>query len=166
MNNFIECIVKRKKTVADYGIWLLTCLVAFLCCFIVLSLQAISTYIVILFWLVVGIAYLAYRVIVSRNIEYEYAFFNGDLSIDKITNRKRRKRIISVEVKNFETFEQANDGFINRVKNITPIKIIHAEGDINSTETYGAIFNNRGIKTCLYIQPNDKILDAINRRRR
>ena len=32
-------------------------------------------------------------VIQSLNVEYEYVFVNGDLDIDKIMNKSRRKRI-------------------------------------------------------------------------
>ena len=32
----------------------------------------------------------------NLNVEYEYVFVNGDLDIDKIMNKSRRKRIIYV----------------------------------------------------------------------
>ena len=33
----------------------------------------------------------------NLNVEYEYVFVNGDLDIDKIMNKARRKRMFSVE---------------------------------------------------------------------
>ncbi len=166
MDSYNEYIVKKKKDIKDYLIWAAACIGAFLCCFIVLSIEIISTYIVILFWLVVGIIYAAYRVITSRNIEYEYAVTNGELDIDRITNKKRRKHILTIDTKAFEVFEPVSEDFINRIKQINPGLTIHAESDINSPKTYGAVFNKNGIKTCLYFQPSERILEAISRRRR
>jgi len=34
-------------------------------------------------------------VISSRRIEYEYAFTNGELDIDKIVNKRKRENLIS-----------------------------------------------------------------------
>ena len=33
----------------------------------------------------------------NLNVEYEYVFVNGDLDIDKIMNKSRRKRMFSVD---------------------------------------------------------------------
>ena len=33
----------------------------------------------------------------NMNVEYEYVFVNGDLDIDKIMNKSRRKRMFSVD---------------------------------------------------------------------
>ena len=35
----------------------------------------------------------------NLNVEYEYVFVNGDLDIDKIMNKARRKRMFSVDVR-------------------------------------------------------------------
>lgn len=166
MDSYNEYIVKRKKDIKDYIIWAVTCLVAFLCCFIVLSIEVISTYIVILFWLIVGIVYAAYRVITSRNIEFEYAMTNGELDVDKIINKKRRKHILTVDTKNFEIFEPVNENLLNRIRMMKPITEIHAERDIASPDTYCAVYSKNGMKTCLFFQPSERMLEAVARRRR
>jgi len=166
MDTYVEFIVKKKKDIKDYLVWIGACVLAFVCSFVVLSIPALAPYVIILFWLVVGIIYLAYRIIVSRNIEFEYTVTNGELDVDKIINRKRRKRIITVDTKSFETFEPVNDKLLAHIKTITPLLTIHAEGDITSPDTYIAVFHKNGVKNCLFIQPNERILEAIARRRR
>ena len=140
--------------------------IAFLCCFIVLSIQALASYIVILFWLVVGIVYVAYRIISSTNVEFEYSVTNGELDVDKIINKKRRKHLLSADTKSFEIFEPVTEELLNRVKGTGANIVLHAEGDISSPDTYVAVFNKNGAKYCLYFQPSQRILDAIARRRR
>ena len=39
----------------------------------------------------------------NLNVEYEYVFVNGDLDIDKIMNKARRKRMFSVDADQSET---------------------------------------------------------------
>lgn len=38
----------------------------------------------------------------NLNVEYEYVFVNGDLDIDKIMNKARRKRMFSVDADQME----------------------------------------------------------------
>ena len=38
----------------------------------------------------------------NMNVEYEYVFVNGDLDIDKIMNKSRRKRMFSVDADQME----------------------------------------------------------------
>jgi len=166
MDVYVEFIVKKKKDMKDYLVWLGACLLAFVCSFIVLSIPALAPYIVILFWLLVGIGYVTYRIIVSRNIEFEYSVTNGELDVDKIINRKRRKRLLSVDTKSFDIFEPVNEGVLARIKAMNLQTTIHAEGGTSTPETYVAVFNMNGLKTCLFIQPNDRVLEAIARRRR
>ena len=166
MDTYVEFIVKKKKDIKDYLVWVGACVLAFICCFVVLSIPALVPYVTILFWLIVGIGYITYRIIVSRNIEFEYIVTNGELDVDKIINRKRRKRMLSVDTKSFETFEPVNANILARIKTINPITTIHAEGDMSAPDVYVAIFNKNGVKNCLFIQPNERILEAIARRRR
>lgn len=166
MDTYVEFIVKKKKDFKDYLVWAGACIFAFICSFVVLSIPALAPYVVILFWLLVGIGYVAYRIITSRNIEFEYTVTNGELDIDKIINRKRRKRILTVDTKSFERFEPVNEGLLAQIKTINPLVTIHAEGDTFAPDTYVAFFIRNGVKHCLFIQPNERVLEAIARRRR
>jgi hypothetical protein len=52
--------------------------------------------------LIVGLIYFGIRVATSRNVEYEYIVTNGDLDIDMIVAKRKRKRIFSANCKEFE----------------------------------------------------------------
>jgi len=101
MDVFVEQIIRRKLNGKDFaisiGISLAGAIVLFLC------LTFGMTYLgAMAFLLMIGAVYGVYWVIMSRNLEFEYSVTNGDLTIDKIVNRKKRKRIISFDVKNAE----------------------------------------------------------------
>ena len=53
---------------------------------------------------IVLIFYVAYRINTSFDVEYEYILTNGELDIDKITNKRRRKRLMTIHCKSFTAF--------------------------------------------------------------
>ncbi len=52
--------------------------------------------------IIVAAAFLAYYLLSQQNIEYEYIYTNGELDIDCIFNKSKRKRVFSGNVKDFE----------------------------------------------------------------
>ena len=46
----------------------------------------------------------AWWLITSMNVEFEYSVTNGDLTVDKIIAKRRRKRLINLDCKNAEAF--------------------------------------------------------------
>ncbi|MCL2055731.1 MAG: hypothetical protein FWH02_00755 [Oscillospiraceae bacterium] len=53
-----------------------------------------------------GAVYGAYLLITGFNIEYEYTLTNGEMDVDKILAQKRRKRLISIKLREVEDFGQ------------------------------------------------------------
>jgi len=64
--------------------------------------------------LCLAVVYLTYMVISSRRIEYEYAFTNGELDIDKIVNKRKRENLISANCREFEIFAKADSDKISK----------------------------------------------------
>ena len=52
--------------------------------------------------LAVGAGVLAWFVITGLDLEYEYLYVNGDIDIDKIMNKQRRKRVASYSLEELE----------------------------------------------------------------
>lgn len=96
MDVFVEQLVIRKKGPADYLIVAGT---------VVLGLLILAASVVLPFLaplgllLLIGVGFGIYFVASSRNLEYEYSTTNGDFTIDKIINRKNRKRVCSFDLK-------------------------------------------------------------------
>lgn len=94
---FMEKIVKRKRTGLDMAIntgIVLAC--------IVLSLAAIVFVPSFGLFLAAGLCYGTWFLLGQRNVEFEYALTNGELDIDRIVARRRRKRVFSAHSKEFE----------------------------------------------------------------
>mgnify|MGYP000338766687 FL=1 len=156
MDSFIEKIVVKKKTFKDYLISIGIVLAGTLLTLIVGLIEFLAP-----FWFIIAaaIVYFMYQFITSSNIEYEYIVTNGDLDIDKIINRRRRKRIFSANCKDFEILAKLKGGLNDRrIQNIN--SKIMAVSSINSENVFFAILNYKGERTVVFFEPDEKMLNS------
>lgn len=160
MDVIVEYIVKRKNTGKDLALQILT-VIAALMLFLLLMTAAFAfpTAMPILFALACGSLYGGYYLFTSQNVEYEYIFVNGEMDIDKIIARRKRKRLVTVKARSFESFgiykagEHANVQYANR---------IYACGDLRDPGNFYAVMNHPKLgRTLLVFSPNDRILNAL-----
>ena len=93
-------MVKKKVGPKDILICLGASVLAALILFIGLMLTPVLP--MLPFLVLCGVVYGLYWVISSRSVEYEYSITNGDIAVDKITNRRSRKRLTSFDAKAIE----------------------------------------------------------------
>ena len=94
---FVEQIIQRKHSGTDYLMYVGLSLAFLVICFLGLFVIPMFGFLVI-----IAAGYGMYWLVTSRNLEFEYSVTNGDLTIDRIVNRQRRKRMISFDVKDAE----------------------------------------------------------------
>ena len=94
------------------------------------------------------------------NVEYEYVYTNGELDIDVIYNRSRRKRLFSVAVKDFEIMAHVEDKTHMGSFGSAQETINCHSGEIGPS-TYAFLATINGKKAKVIIEPNDKMLKAI-----
>lgn len=119
----------------------------------------VSTFLPIIFVLVIGGAYFLFTM---QNIEYEYIYTNGELDIDRITNKSRRKRVFSSDIREIEVMAHIEDkNFESEFKNLEQT-LDFSSGKIKPN-TYVArlSYNNKMVK--LIIEPNETIIDAMSK---
>lgn len=108
--------------------------------------------------LVAGLAfYGGYFLITGLECEYEYIVTNGELDIDKIIGRRKRKRLVSIKAHDFTGFGQ----YMN-APNLTgtETRIIANDGILDTS--YYADFNISTLgQTRLIFSPNQKIIDGL-----
>lgn len=62
---------------------------------------------------IIGVAFAAHSLITGLFVEYEYCFVNGELTIDKITNKSTRKQMLVLNVKDVEKMGRFNANSFN-----------------------------------------------------
>lgn len=112
MDRFSEQLVERqndKKTAFLKGLIAAVdiLVIALVTLILVWSGLAISPFWVLM---VIGSIWLASYLWKGLNVEYEYIVTNDDLDIDKITGKRKRKRLMSVDLKSVDEFAPYLDG--------------------------------------------------------
>lgn len=111
-------------------------------------------------FITVGIGYGAFWLFQRFDVEYEYIFTNGELDIDKIFNKSRRKKALTVNVKQFEVMAHIEDPMhIHEWKRAQ--KVLDYSSGKTKENTYGAIFTQEGQLVQLIFEPNGSILEGI-----
>lgn len=159
MDIFIERIVAKKKDYVDYLIILATIIISFIAAFIIIYMAG-PIFFGIGLALVAALGYIGYRIITSRNIEYEYSLTNGDLEISKIIAKRRRKRIFYGSCKQFEVVDKVSSDKHKRIAN-SEISKIHAVSSMKSQDIYFFISNYNDRKIIIYFEPDDEMLNKI-----
>lgn len=157
MDTFMEKLVTKKKVFKDN---LITAGVIFGGLILLMFSQSIKVIqqLGIGVFLAAGIVYLGYRLITSRNVEFEYTVTNGELDIDKITSRRKRKRIFSASCKEFDILSRVkSNSFSQSVQSIK--NRIDASSSLDSPDAFFATLNYKGEKTLLIFEPDERMLN-------
>lgn len=161
MDVFVEQIVKKKWEMMDIfkvvGIILLTIILTFVCMVILPTVHQIFYSLSIM--LAAGVLFGAWYLLTSMSLEFEYAVTNGDISVDKIIAKRRRKRLVTVDAKNVEAIGEYKEAdHIARRYDKTLITCESLTGENNwymnfHHKTYG--------NTLLVFSPDERTLKAI-----
>lgn len=160
MDSFAEQLVKREDTSSDKmkkyliyggGIFITIALV------ILAVLKMGSTVSIIMLLLAGGAGYLTYFLGTSTYVEYEYAFTNGELDIDKIIAKRKRVELLSADVRKFTAFGKYSED----IDDSDDLTTVISSDNIASHEYYADFESEKYGKTRLIFAPDEKILEYI-----
>ncbi len=159
MDTYIEHMVRRRKSVADV-------IMAVLIVLIGLGLIYFATFLyvmpVIMLLLVAGIIYGTYKFVTRINTEYEYIVTNYELDVERIINRRTRKRIETVNLRLLEDFDLCGSPKEARYINDKEYKKIIACESVKEGYAF-LVYTKNDKKTALFFTPNQKIIDHIRK---
>jgi len=96
MDSFCEQIVQKKKGAKEWAI--ITAVIVG-----GLALLFLGFLMNLLIIALVAVGYGGWWLITTQNVEYEYCVTNGDIDVDQITARRKRKRLVSVAGRKIES---------------------------------------------------------------
>ncbi len=156
MDIFVEQIVKKESTGKTMAlkIAIITGVVAI--CVVAICFAVI---IPLTLLLAAGAVYLGYFLVTGLNIEYEYIVTNGEIDIDKIIAKRKRKRLITVKADSFEKFGLYEDAEL--IEN--GVVIVRADGiSYDNAPKYYADFAHQNYgQVRLVFSPEEKVIDTI-----
>ena len=138
MDNIAEQLVEKRRTGADLAKKILISAGALIIAsfFMYIAMMGFFVMVILAVLVLAGGVWL----LGNFNIEYEYILTNNDLDIDKVIGKRKRKRMISLDVSTAEAFAP-----------------YPAE-----TDAYYLVVNHSGYgKVKLIFNPNEKMREAI-----
>lgn len=155
---FKEQIVKRqgnfKDTLKKVGIVIAVIVITFV--------SMLIPYVQEFFYIVMAAAVFgAYQLFSFINVEYEYLFTNGELDIDIIYSRSRRKRQFTGFVKDFEIMAHVENPNCTRSFDNAQETKDYSSGQV-LPNTYAFLTTYKGKRLKIIIEPNEMMVNAIS----
>ncbi|MDD2440845.1 MAG: DUF6106 family protein [Eubacteriales bacterium] len=157
---FMEKIVQRRKTGKDY----LTIVGLLVASFVLLTaLMMFGGYISFLVpILLVGIFYGLWYLLTNMSREFEYIVTNGDLDIDMIIARRRRKRVFSGKAKDFEIMAKVNSDEYRDAQRGKQ-KLLDFSSSIQAPDNWFFITDYKGERCLVVFAPDERMLKSMKR---
>jgi hypothetical protein len=108
----------------------------------------------------VGGVWLVVRLIKNFDTEFEYIVTNGELDIDQIIGKRKRKRLLTIDSRLFEIVAPDSDVNFSPYNSTQFRERIDASSRVNP-RYFAVCPSKQGGKLLLYFEPNDRILDAV-----
>ncbi|XCP83429.1 DUF6106 family protein [Roseburia hominis] len=99
-----------------------------------------------------------YFVFRGLNVEYEYLYVNGNLDIDKIMSKSKRKRIFEMAINDMELIAPKGAAQLHGFQNI---KATDFSSGMSDARLYEMIVVKSGAKQRIVFEPDDVILEGM-----
>ena len=158
MDVFVEQILRLRRTPAVKLLQIFIILLAVGVCFLAYIGLSFSRYSYLIILVCVVIMFLAWKFIGRYFVEFEYSLTNGMMDIDKITNAKKRKRLIAADCKTIEAYGKYDEKAHNN-KNYRQ-RIMAANPSSNNLFCFVCSQEGKGT-TLVILEPNEKFMEAL-----
>lgn len=153
-NFFIEQLVKKEKSGKDVAIKGLIIFGAVVLTIASFLLGGLAVFIAAAVW------FGAWFLLQKTNKEFEYIFTNGDIDVDTIYSKARRKKSFSANVRDFEIVAKVTDqNHAGELKNFE--QVLDFSSGTNEKNTFAGIMIYKGKRTKVLFEPKEKILEAM-----
>lgn len=151
---YVEHLVKRKSSIVLNFFKLLSIMLAV--CFIILWLLVYES----VLWMIAGVLVIvAYVLNLYAAIEYEYLYLDKELSVDRIMNRSRRKRIATYDLGRMEILAPIGSHYLDSYRNRSAKVIDYSSRRVQQPEVRYAMFYDG--KSQLILEPSPELVRAI-----
>ncbi len=98
------------------------------------------------------------------NTEYDYSVSSGELHIAEVHSKKRRKEIITIDIKKAEAIAPYRDKYRDSADRIDYDRVIDASSSMDSPDLYYAVIadaDDEKSKTIVFFEPTSKMLSLL-----
>ncbi|MBO5279548.1 MAG: hypothetical protein J6B06_08685 [Lachnospiraceae bacterium] len=149
---YSEWIVKKKSPS-----WAFAAKVALVIVTAILVLLSMMGFVILLIPAVV-VGYLTYRLSMNWDLEYEYTFVKGEIDIDKIMAKSRRKRCAVFNMEQAEIIAPEGAHQLDNYKN-TPCKTMDFSSGIAENKKYIMYTSHNNEMVKVILEPSERMLE-------
>lgn len=147
---YAEWLVKRKAPA--YAIFVRIAMIVL--CAIAAFLALTTVFGIIILTVVGGITYLVFR---NINLEYEYLYVTGQLTIDKIMGQSKRKKAWEGTMEEIQIIAPS-DSYVLKDYETSNMKTMDFSSGVAGVKTYTLISQSGSNSAKIIFEPNDRML--------
>ncbi len=152
MDNFYEQLVTSEKSIIYSLVNILTYIFGALA---ILSFRYIIVAVILA--VLAGVCFYFKRFLF---VEYEYDFTNGEIDVDAIYEKQRRKRLLTFDARDIELLAEENSNYVKDFSN-KPQKEMNLYPKGSSAGIYTAMITGGAERLQLKFAPNERFLDLV-----
>ncbi|MBR5114027.1 MAG: hypothetical protein IK101_01885 [Oscillospiraceae bacterium] len=152
-DTFVEHIVRRKRGGAELLVKIGFVVLALI--LIALAFWFLGSFFPFFFAVILILLFFAFKYTVK---EFEYSFINGDVDIDRIDGKRRRKNILSVNCREITSMAPCEKG--TEVSGNFAQTFDYSEGKGCPGRWYFTVERADGTSMLVYFSPSERLLNA------
>lgn len=153
---YSELLVKKEQTLKDKAIKILM---------IALIVIAVAAGLVMpLAWIVVlGLGIAAYFVFPNLDLEYEYVFVNGELDIDRIASKAKRKRMHTFDLAKMDIMAPVKSHRLDYQNHNTNLKVLDFSSGNPEHKIFAMIISGEKEVYKVLLEPDQELISNIEK---
>lgn len=161
MGTFIEQLVKKTRTKKDrlISVLIIAAAVTFIASMVLLGLTILPYLVFVAFFALMAFPFICHWLITSMNLEFEYSVMENVFTVDKIISKRKRKKVISIDIKKLERIIKLSE---TDLKGEQFYKCLYCGITEDGDDAFGAVFSDESTgRTMLVFSPDKKTLSAM-----
>ena len=95
-------------------------------------------------------------------VEYEYSFFSGELTVCRVLGGRSRRELCCVTLRSLSAMLPFDDYGARRIEQYSADKVIFAASDESAEDLYAAMWSDEdGKKMLLFFEPNERAIKIV-----
>lgn len=155
-DSYSELLVKKEQIGKDKAIK-----------FLLIGLIAATAVVGVIFtlaWiLTLGLGIAAYFILPNLDLEYEYVYVNGELDIDKIMAKSKRKRVQSFDLAKMEIMAPVNSHRMDYQNHNTKLKVLDFSSGNMQHKIFAMIIPDEKEVCKVLFEPDQELIENIKK---
>ena len=153
-DTYVECLVSRKPSIIMRFLYFLLLMLT-----VFFFLIGLTPHYVVLMAAAAGTGVLCYLAKMRTVVEFEYLYCDKEISIDKILNKCKRKKVGTFEIDKMEIFAPVNSYHLDEYRKRTVKEYDYSTAAASQPEKRYAMYYNGDSK--IILEPNEELIKAI-----